>query len=92
MADHVGVGELGSFRFGESCPDLLDVLRSAGEGGRESACERAGRCNAPGEHAGSCVRCGREAIGRMAYVAADLRGEVSAWASDEVGPRSKAST
>jgi hypothetical protein len=51
-ADHVGVGELDALGFGHGGAGLLEELRSAGEGGRQGAGERAGRCNAPREHAG----------------------------------------
>lgn len=63
--DHVRVGELDTLGFGRGGAGVLHELESAGEGGRNSAGERAGRCNAPGEHAGRRLEAGgRQLEGR----------------------------
>jgi hypothetical protein len=52
-ADHVRVYDIEELGLGESCPALgeLRVCEWSRGGGEECAGERAGGCNAPGEHA-----------------------------------------
>lgn len=48
---HVRVSEFRMFGFGDGGADLLDELWSARESGRGGVGQRAGRDNAPREHA-----------------------------------------
>lgn len=74
MSDHVGVGELCLLGVGESCPGLLNELRSVGDGRCESAGQRAGRYNAPGEHAGQVLEASCRRLRRWHTLRRDCGG------------------